>query len=855
MAESSISARTLKTLFPPPGRPQDSQYDALIQSLSLGENYTYETLKLMTPWRDADTIAFYASFRIQILHGIRTKRDQKTPFFNLVDFTAGTGGNLIAFIRNPTVGKIYAHEIDPEHYRMLLNNIRLYDRNVNTKKGRIFASQTNAIGLQLPDTPPGILSFPSVVLNECAFFDPPWLGNDSAYFGKDEKYPKSDIFISTGDGGIEVIDMFIRNLLISEDEEGNPNGPRMIILKVPPLYEVDRTWLSSFHIEVCDFAKMRVYFICRFPSGDQPARFYLRDNRMPKIETKGMCIIPTHSVTRTPYNTPFFAFAKSKLDGKMIVPDANNTSDLSLYLTMRNYVLELDDAFEMHWGSFIVVHSDKFDQHNAKRNGDEELWNKLSAKNSSRSFWDWDSNGDTNEFFKIVQTKGRINYLVFASTDNEFEINGDSTELPENLKQIFFESLCFRYLMGVPRSTKFDFHFSESRVREVSIGRLGYYYHKSEFPAKFFSSKAETSISYLEQFLTKCRTRLFNSRGDGLFPIISEMMKQRYPGLYMSLAVARLESHMLARWKEKIGEMPNHAILYKDITGHTLPHNIKERKGNQDWSLFGYLRTSLPLISKVEEWLTRLLEKADVARKLMSLMLETDLDDVKILNTMHNYLQRIGFVLPDRTRDRIQDIYGDLDIVKEHGMAGNPNFMYLDIGSSEGKVTADVSRYLNLDKEHTHACDISPQRETDAFMFSQNSDKNLPYGDSQFDFITMFMSLHHFEFLKEMLTEAYRVARPNAFVLLREHGGNEKENQVFYDIVHAMYNCVLGREMDSRDFIEKYSSGSYAFYHTSEQWEQILSDSGFVLVSEMHGPLSGQDVFDAFYALFQKVDL
>ena len=203
-----------------------------------------------------------------------------------------------------------------------------------------------------------------------------------------------------------------------------------------------------------------------------------------------------------------------------------------------------------------------------------------------------------------------------------------------------------------------------------------------------------------------------------------------------------------------------------------------------------------------------------------------------------------------RQASRLADVEQELALVKG-GMHGG--FCYLDLGCAEGRITAALAGELGLPPGRAHACDVAPcpqAAQAAAFTFARNEPGALPYPDASFDLITMFMSAHHFADAAAVFREARRVARPGARLLIREHDCASEGDGLYYDAVHALYECVLGAESTPAAFAQKYAAGAYARYRGAAGWVALAGECGFDLEAGPHGPRNGRDRFDSFYALF-----
>lgn len=167
--------------------------------------------------------------------------------------------------------------------------------------------------------------------------------------------------------------------------------------------------------------------------------------------------------------------------------------------------------------------------------------------------------------------------------------------------------------------------------------------------------------------------------------------------------------------------------------------------------------------------------------------------------------------------------------------AAAPGFRYLDIGAAEGKITAAVAETLGLPRGRATAVDVLPQADSPAFEFVQVGGEALPFPSESFGLVTMFMSAHHFRDAARVFAEAFRVARPGARLIVREHGRGDPLSATYYDVVHAVYETVFGAESTPEEFAARYAAGPYASYRPVEAWTGIAEAAGFVLVGTQAG--------------------
>lgn len=183
-------------------------------------------------------------------------------------------------------------------------------------------------------------------------------------------------------------------------------------------------------------------------------------------------------------------------------------------------------------------------------------------------------------------------------------------------------------------------------------------------------------------------------------------------------------------------------------------------------------------------------------------------------------------------------------------------FKLLDVGAADGSITAALAGELGLPPSRAAACDVvelPPAAEPRLFEFRLADGNSLPFGSEEFDLVTAFMSAHHFADAGRMFREMWRVAKPGARFLLREHGlwagAEPRAAAVFYDIVHAFYEAVARDEKSPERWAADYAAGLRPAYRDADAWVAVAADAGWDLV-EKAGPAA--DNFDTVHALFRK---
>eukprot|EP01125_Pyxidicula_operculata_P000052 TRINITY_DN1006_c0_g1_i2.p1 TRINITY_DN1006_c0_g1~~TRINITY_DN1006_c0_g1_i2.p1 ORF type:complete len:265 (+),score=13.03 TRINITY_DN1006_c0_g1_i2:202-996(+) len=200
-----------------------------------------------------------------------------------------------------------------------------------------------------------------------------------------------------------------------------------------------------------------------------------------------------------------------------------------------------------------------------------------------------------------------------------------------------------------------------------------------------------------------------------------------------------------------------------------------------------------------------------------------------------------------RGNKRAQDIQGYCKQLSDFNVTS-----YIDVGCSEGGVTSSMGKVLGLMKEQIHGCDvITPSQSLNGDMvFSPCTADSLPYKDNQFNFATIFMSVHHMKQPVEVLREVYRILQPGSYMIIREHDCDPPEFSNLLDIIHDLYGHVWAKTIT----LTTESHYGYSHYYTRNQLVSLVASAGFEIVQG----ISHAHIIDApnpwkyFYAIFKK---
>ena len=219
-------------------------------------------------------------------------------------------------------------------------------------------------------------------------------------------------------------------------------------------------------------------------------------------------------------------------------------------------------------------------------------------------------------------------------------------------------------------------------------------------------------------------------------------------------------------------------------------------------------------------------------------LVDNNTDDHTILNHIHKFLNTYLYPIDkypnnendDRADNRVDDIGRLVSSVSNSIPVKN----FLDIGCSEGGITAKLGEYFGLNVTNIMGMDIRRPKSTDGFTFiqTQSDNQQIPMDDNSVSFITALMVLHHTYDPDNLISEIYRVLKPGGIFLIREHDIeiNDLHGKIFLDILHGLYSVSWAKEgnQENPDFCNNY----YAVYRSRENWNTMIEKYKFKLVTE-----------------------
>jgi ubiquinone/menaquinone biosynthesis C-methylase UbiE len=201
-------------------------------------------------------------------------------------------------------------------------------------------------------------------------------------------------------------------------------------------------------------------------------------------------------------------------------------------------------------------------------------------------------------------------------------------------------------------------------------------------------------------------------------------------------------------------------------------------------------------------------------------------DMMKCQNTRGVFCDNI-----ERSMKRAKDIttmlYNKKDYINTN--VGNDT-VYLDVGAGNGIITKAVSDVLNIAPCRTYATDI------DRWSGKNNKAVNIDiiyqyvnkykfkttYKSNMFDLVTMFQTMHHVEDLQSMLSEIYRITKPNGLIIIREHNASNCDVEMLCHLEHLFYG-VLEDNLSIDNFLSDY----YGCYRSADNFDDLFARKGF----------------------------
>ena len=146
----------------------------------------------------------------------------------------------------------------------------------------------------------------------------------------------------------------------------------------------------------------------------------------------------------------------------------------------------------------------------------------------------------------------------------------------------------------------------------------------------------------------------------------------------------------------------------------------------------------------------------------------------------------------------------------------------LDVGCSEGSITASLASALSIAPSNAHGCDVRELPTSPLFTFRLITSTQLPYPPDSFHCVLALMSLHHIDTVTLTLREIHRVLTPGGLLIVREHDLSVPHLSTLLDAMHGLYARVWSDPPEQPHFCADY----YAHYRPRREWQRLIEESG-----------------------------
>lgn len=207
-------------------------------------------------------------------------------------------------------------------------------------------------------------------------------------------------------------------------------------------------------------------------------------------------------------------------------------------------------------------------------------------------------------------------------------------------------------------------------------------------------------------------------------------------------------------------------------------------------------------------------------------------DDLHIYHSIHTFMNekvypKIGYPEHEdagRADHRIKIIR---DMIIEN--ASNFPERFVDIGCSEGSITALIGTEIGMEPEKVFGIDILPKEQVvhqEGFQYIQVDPQciKLPFENNSVSVVCMIMSLHHTRDPLQYISEIYRVLTPGGLFIIREHDVKDEIDKAILDALHALYCISWAKTGEQED--PEYQLHHYAVYKSKEMWTSLMNSVG-----------------------------
>ena len=235
------------------------------------------------------------------------------------------------------------------------------------------------------------------------------------------------------------------------------------------------------------------------------------------------------------------------------------------------------------------------------------------------------------------------------------------------------------------------------------------------------------------------------------------------------------------------------------------------------------------------------------------------------------YYSKYGFQKNEsnsRSLSRVNDILLYLDALNMCDIKNKEEYVYVDIGCSEGGITQFLGKSLGLN--HVYGVDIVDESKitriddnNDVHMeyikldMTKHTEYCLPFLDESVDLITILMCLHHINKNESCIKEISRTMKKGGYLIVQEHDAQTKEDKICLDILHGMYSIVWNEvgKVEDPNFCETYES----FYKSRKEWTELILSNGFEEISDLKinekkiRGIPRNNIHHNYWAIYRKI--
>jgi len=239
----------------------------------------------------------------------------------------------------------------------------------------------------------------------------------------------------------------------------------------------------------------------------------------------------------------------------------------------------------------------------------------------------------------------------------------------------------------------------------------------------------------------------------------------------------------------------------------------------------------------------------DITEKEL-LKLTKKYSDIEIYLYLHNKFKKSKYYLEygktkkrymEKQSTKLFNIFNDM--VKLEGKK------ILDVGTEDCYLIDMINK---LDNTKAYGINI---KEDESMISSYSTNKecikyydgvNIQFDDNSFDVITCTMVLHHMTQLEETLKNIWRVLKKGGYFIIKEHDVVNKEEKMYIDVIHFLYEMVATNKFNSRYYINFHHQ-----YRSKNDFRNKIKNIGCEYIPNKYENPRGS--MKSYYSIFRKI--